>query len=111
MVFRSNLLKDIHIPDFVLNGKLIDKVTNCKYLGHCINDALNDNDDMARQCKQMYAQGNALIRKFYMCTETVKITLFRSYCSTLYPSALWRISISARRFVNCVLLTIMCLEN
>ena len=47
-------------------SKLIDRVT--KYLGHCINDALNDNDGMARQCKQMYAQGNALIRKVYTCT-------------------------------------------
>ena len=32
-------------------------------------------DDMARQRKQIYAQGNALIRKFYMCTETVRISL------------------------------------
>ena len=57
MVFCSNLLKDIHIPDFVLSGKLIDRVTNCKYLGHCINDALNDNDYMARQCKQNVCTG------------------------------------------------------
>ena len=68
---------------------IIDKVSNCKYLGHCINDKLNDDDDMARQRKQIYAQGNALIRKFYMCSETVKISLFKSYCSSLYTSALW----------------------
>ena len=35
------------------------------YLGHCINDKLIDDDDMARQRKQIYAQGNALVRKFY----------------------------------------------
>ena len=64
-------------------------MSNCKYLGHCINDKLNDDDDMARQRKQIYAQGNALIRKFYMCSETVKIALFKSYCSSLYTSALW----------------------
>ena len=26
----------------------IDKVSNCKYLGHCINDKLVDDYDMAR---------------------------------------------------------------
>ena len=46
-------------------------------------------DDMARQRKQIYAQGNALVRKFYMCTETVRMSLFKSYCSSLYTSALW----------------------
>ena len=39
---------------------------------------LSDDDDMARQYKRIYAQGNALIRKFYMCTEDVKCTLFKS---------------------------------
>ena len=40
-----------------------------KYLGHCINDELSDDDDMTRQRNKIYAKGNALIRKFYMCTE------------------------------------------
>ena len=60
-----------------------------KYLGHCINDELSDDDDMTRQRNKIYAQGNALIRKFYMCTENVKIALFKSYCTTLYTSTLW----------------------
>ena len=55
---------------FELRGRL-----NCKYLGHCINDKLIDDDDMARQRKQIYAQGNALVRKFYMCTETVRMSV------------------------------------
>ena len=88
-VFCCNLLKDIPVPNFMLNGVPIDKVSNCKYLGHCINDKLIDDDDMARQRKQIYAQGNALVRKFYMCTETVRMSLFKSYCSSLYTSALW----------------------
>ena len=67
MVFCCNLLKDIPVPNFMLNGGPIDKVSNCKYLGHCINDKLIDDDDMVRQRKQIYAHGNALVRKFYMC--------------------------------------------
>ena len=60
------MLKDIPVPNLMLNGVAIDKVSNCKYLGHCINDKLIDDDDMARQRKQIYAQGNALVRKFYV---------------------------------------------
>ena len=47
MVFCCNLLKDIPDPNFMLNGVAIDNVSNCKYLGHCINDKLIDDDDMA----------------------------------------------------------------
>ena len=62
MVFCCNLLKDIPVPNFMLNGVAIDKVSNCKCLGHCINDKFIDDDDMVRQRKQilLYAQGNAL---------------------------------------------------
>ena len=52
-------------------------------------DLSDDDDDMARQYRQMYAQGNALLRKFCMCTESIKITLFRSFCTSLYTCELW----------------------
>ena len=42
-----------------------------------------------RQCRQIHAQGNILVRKFSMCSNAVKITLFRTYCSSLYTSQLW----------------------
>ena len=35
MVCCCNLFKDIPVPNFMLNGVAIDKVSNCKYLGHC----------------------------------------------------------------------------
>ena len=47
MVFCCNLLKYIPVPNVILNGVAIDKVSNCKYFGHCINDKLIDDDDMA----------------------------------------------------------------
>ena len=77
------------VPEFEINNTAIDRVSMYKYLGHCINDELSDDDDMTRQRNKIYAQGNALIRKFYMCTENVKIALFKSYCTTLYTSTLW----------------------
>ena len=79
----------MHVPEFEINNTAVDRVSMYKYLGHCINDELSDDDDMTRQRNKIYAQGNALIRKFYMCTENVKIALFKSYCTTLYTSTMW----------------------
>ena len=73
----------------MLNGVAIDKVSNCKYLGHCINDKLidgDDIDDMARQRKQI-CSGQCIGTK--VCAETVRISMFKSYCSSLYTSSLW----------------------
>ena len=39
---------------------------NVNILGHVLTEDLSDDDDMARQFKRIYAQGNALIRKFYV---------------------------------------------
>ena len=44
---------------------------------------------MTRQRNKVYEQGNALIGKFYMCTENVKLALFKSFCTTVYTSTLW----------------------
>ena len=30
-----------------------------------------------RQCQQLYARGNVLLRKFHMCSMDVKVKLFR----------------------------------
>ena len=64
-------------------------VDSCKYLGHIICYNLSDDADIARQYKKMSAQGNAVIREFYMCTDSVKTCLFRSYCLNLYTCQLW----------------------
>ena len=52
MVFYCNLLKDMPIPNFMLNGVAINNISNCKYLGHCTNYKLIDDDDMARLREQ-----------------------------------------------------------
>ena len=45
--------------------------------------------DIERQRRKLYAQGNSLIRKFYMCTLETKLVLFRTYCSSMYTVHLW----------------------
>lgn len=41
------------------------------------------------QCYKVYSQANMLIRKFAMCSESVKCSLFRTYIALLYIAQLW----------------------
>ena len=36
-----------------------------------------------------YTRGNVLLRKFHMCSMSVKIQLFNTYCSPMYIAQLW----------------------
>ena len=87
--FKSTSTCDFKIPDFSLNENVIPRVSNIKYLGHYLCDTSSDILDIERQRKKTCIQGNSLIRKFYMCTINVKITLFNSFCSPLYTAHLW----------------------
>ena len=68
MIFCCKKFKYIHVPSFELNDNIyiLPRVNQCKYLGHVITDDLKDDNDIARQYKRIYAQGNALIRKYYI---------------------------------------------
>ena len=102
LVFRSTLLTNVHVPEFEINNTAIDRVSRYKYIGNCINDELSDDDDMTRERNKLCAQGNAMIRKFYMCTENVKIALFKSYCTPLHTSTLGA-NTDVNHYEKCVL--------
>ena len=89
MFIKPEFMKNAKLPDFEINNETIDVVKQYLYLGHIICDSLSDDLDIARQRKKIYAQGNCLLRKFHMCTVDVKVTLFKSYCSSFYTAQLW----------------------
>ncbi len=76
-------------PSFLLSDRSLDVVKRVRYLGHIINEDLCDDDDIQRQCCKLYAQANMLARRFHMCTDDVKVSLFRAYCTPLYTAHLW----------------------
>ena len=39
--------------------------------------------------RKFYPNANMLIRKFFKCSIDVKCYLFKTYCSTMYCSAMW----------------------
>ena len=67
--------------------------TQCLYRGQIswsfLLEDLNDDKDISRQCRKLYAQGNILVRKFHMCSPDVKVALFRAYCTPVYTAHLW----------------------
>ena len=87
--FRNSFVKDFSHPSFVMNVESIKEVPFVKYLGHVISADMKDDLDIMRQCRQLYAQGNALARRFHMCSDNVKVTIFCSNCYSLYTSQLW----------------------
>ena len=84
MIYRSMTLKGCTIPNFNLNGMILHVVASYKYLGHYITDDLSDDDDINRQRRTLFVQGNIILRKFNMCSLGVNLTLFHTYCSPIY---------------------------
>ena len=89
MCVKPKWLKKISIPDFYLCGRSVDIVSSQKYLGVLITDVLNDNDDIQRHVKGIYARGNMLVKKFMQCSYDVKVKLFKAYCNSFYCGNLW----------------------
>ena len=82
-------MKNVDVPSLKINGKTYQEVDIVKYLGHFISNTLRDDKDILRQCRQLYARGNMLLRKCYMCSTEVKLTLLRTFCSPMYTAQLW----------------------
>ena len=47
-------------------------VSNNKYLGMIVNDKVDDEEDIMRHVKRLYATGNMLIIRFRKCSDEVK---------------------------------------
>ena len=88
MIFKATSYKNIVVPSFFMEDETLDECQSYKYLGHIITNTCGDNADINRQCRSVYAKGNSLIRKFNKCSDSVKVFLFKSYCSTLYTAEL-----------------------
>ena len=76
-------------PAIYLCGQVLDYVTSFTYLGHVICSDFNDDEDIKKETRKLCARGNAIVRQFKPCNMDVKLTLFKSYCYSLYCGSLW----------------------
>ena len=63
-----------------LNGSVLNRVHQFKYLGHIVSDDLKDDLDVERERRALAVRSNMLVRRFSRCTGAVKITLFKAFC-------------------------------
>ena len=89
LIFRNKSYRDVTFPKIYLNGSEIEVVTRMKYLGIWLCDDLNDDIDILRQVRHVYAQGNSIIKKFHMYNTYTKVLLFKTYIYNLMGSHLW----------------------
>ena len=62
---------------------------SCAIINSVIISDHNCDADLKRQMRKFYTNANMLIRKFFKCSVDVKCYLFKTYCSTMYCSAMW----------------------
>jgi len=60
-----------------------------KYLGHIIDNSMSDDADISRELKCLFSRANVLIRRFKLCSLSVKIRLFKAFCICFYDIGLW----------------------
>ncbi|KAL2103995.1 hypothetical protein ACEWY4_000863 [Coilia grayii] len=89
MICRTKDDKHLNFPGLHLSGQTLSVCKSAKYLSHIINDKLEDDADIGRQRRMLYAQANVLVRRFHFCSDEVKVSLFRAYCTPMYTAPLW----------------------
>ena len=67
-----------------LNSVLILYADRVKYLSFMFTPDSNDSIDMLRQLRTFYARRNTFLRQFAKCDASVKLELFKSFCSCYY---------------------------
>ena len=88
VVFKPKRYK-LKCPTVSLAGTVIPNLNSVKYLGVILTDNLQDDEEIMKQTRSLYAHGNVLLRKFDLCSSEVKQQLFQSYCANFYCCSLW----------------------
>jgi len=67
-------------PAFLLNGNVLQFITEFRYLGHVINKNCSDAYDIKREIPNLFMRSNILIRRYGKCSVNVKVALFWANC-------------------------------
>ena len=105
MAIIPPLFKNMTLPDIVLCGNVLGYVDKYKYLGFHLSKCPSKTDDLEvqQQYRLLCCRANSLIRKFAMCSYSVKRYLYSTYCSNVYGVHLWHSYRSSvlRKFTVC----------
>ena len=84
MFFKCTVNKHCDNSTVFLSGNQINFVQEVKYLGVLLNPSMKTSIDVSRQTRKFYAQANMLLRNFRYCSNEVKCSLFKSFCTNMY---------------------------
>ena len=88
IIFKPRAYK-LYLPSVFIGSDAVKYVAESKHLGFSFCDSKQDDNDILRQMRTVYAKSNTLLRTFSHCSTNVKVTLFQSYCTALYCPFLW----------------------
>jgi hypothetical protein len=71
------------LPSFFIGGNSIDYVDKWPHLGHILNAALSDDDDVEHRRVQTVKQINDVLCYFGKLDSVIKLKLLYSYCSSM----------------------------
>lgn len=71
-------------PKIYIGTDQLEVVNNFKYLGVNFNHDLSDDDHIASLYRGQCVRSNVLTRNFYMCDQSAKVHLFKSFCTSMY---------------------------
>ncbi|XP_065662443.1 uncharacterized protein LOC136084968 [Hydra vulgaris] len=83
----------INSPSFTLSGMVLTYTSHYKYLAHLISNDMQDDKDILKHVRSIYAKANLIRRKFSSTQIPTKIMLFNAFCSPIYGCQLrylWR---------------------
>ena len=89
-IFKPKAYK-LYLPSVFIGSDALKYVAESKYLGFSFCDSKQDDNDILRQMRTVYAKSNTLLRTFSHCSTDAKVTLFQSYCTALYCPFLWSV--------------------
>ena len=94
-IFSS--IDSINATTFCFGGQKLQLSQSAKHLGHILCCNLSDNEDISSIKKDLTRKANCMLHTFSCCDPLTKTMLFRSFCLSLYSSALWMSSSSELR--------------
>jgi len=62
--------------NFTFAGWALNFVSQFQYLGHVLNDSLNDDDDIHGEIKCLFVHANVLMSRFCCCCNNAMLVLF-----------------------------------
>ena len=77
---------------FVIGGNLIENVKQYTHLGHIICSSFLDSEDIMYRRNSLVGQTNNFLCFFSKLDSTVRLKLFKTYCSSMYGCELWNLN-------------------